>query len=159
MEKFTISYLSSVAKNYPFGVPKSLCLTEKNQAKIQTRVVGQQQLELLLVDATSQVAFEDQSGLLLEQIISKGLQLEAERVAKISFKQLVESVNTIQTKAIIVFGDQFLEDLAIENKLGEWQDYQQNKLMLTYSLKQVIADPALKKLLWGHLKIVLALIK
>jgi len=168
-------YLDSVRALYPAGIPlanlaKSAALPTEKASTPMTWGNLKAKLSMLVLDSQIGSAasgpFQDKNGELLKAVITQGLKLDGRQIflivadAKHSSEALQQAISGIQSKLILALGSsaasKFKTEFSFEEMRGKWTALDESKeLLATYSLTEISADAALKKLFWADLKKVL----
>ncbi len=175
MREKLISYLSSIADNYPTGVPKGLLSSlskavlsktaESPVSSSSVKIEDVAKIYFLWVDDgfddTQQDKFGDEAGTLLKGAIEKGLllPLSMATVKRCSYEKAADLLSEIDLsqQILILLGEDSAKALGLKIMLGQvTRDLFSTKssVLLTLPPDICLKDLNAKREFWGHLKII-----
>jgi len=152
---------------YPYGISDKFFSTTAEPgiveaAQLDLTLWGTENSQLAIVCQVlnSSKPYSCSAGMLLKAIIEKGLNKSIEEVAVyVSESAKVVVPTNLQHKFLIVMGCEVFSNLKIEEgltvKRGVLFPYLNSKLLVSHSLEDICARPALKKEFWKDLQVLL----
>ncbi len=178
-----LGFIDHLLSDYPFGIGKSILKnararqealsSREGNALLSSKVVkegfiswGKERAKLcFLCDEILDDPYHGTEGELLRAVIEKGLKLKVEEVRLICPEagRLVDmaEVSKMGQACIISLGCRIKqrEGQVEEFPRGIIQEELGTKFLMTYSLREVLEEPAVKKEFWEHLKVILPFIQ
>lgn len=159
-----LALLDSVAASYPSGIPRTATVEEAGFDKaleVRVRCAGPLSAPLVFVGfagADSLVA--GPTGALLEAAVVKGMKLDPANIAFVSLsagattEELLGVLHQLSAPVGVALGASVGHLLGLGASSGSWAELAGRAWRVTPELRDVLADPMLKRPLWNDLQAV-----